>query len=99
MANSSHSTADVNVAEQVASHSSLFTQGAYQIEAMCSAMLKAAQSQNVEALPYLVQSMAIRIDSLNSAMMTALDGDPDTLEDLRREVFGSAEKDWMGALQ
>lgn len=97
--NSSHSEPDVNVAEQVASHSHLFTQATFQIEAMCSAMLKAAQSQNVEALPYLVQSMAIRIDSLNSAMMTALDGDPDTLEDLRREVFGSVEKDWTGALQ
>lgn len=70
-------------------HASLCTQATYQIEAMCSALLKAAQSPDAGgSLPYLVQGLAIRIDALNGAMMHAVDGDPEMIESLRSEVFG-----------
>lgn len=97
--NSSHETHDVNASNALAHHSVLCQQAHYQMEAMLSAMLKAAQAQNVEALPYLVQAIAIRIDALNSAMMCAVDGDPDAVESLRNEVFGSPEHASSGVLQ
>lgn len=71
------------------SHSDLRCQAHYQIEAMCAVMLKAAQSDDCETLPYLVQSLAIRIDALNSAMVNAASGvTTETIRDLRAEVRG-----------
>ena len=74
------------------SHMELRNQAHYQIEVMCAVMLKAAQSQKIisqEDLPYLVQSLAIRIDALNSAMVAASNGvNTETLRALRSEVRG-----------
>jgi len=65
----------------------LSTQASYQIEAMCFALQNAARAQDVDALPYLVQSLALRIIELNSAWVNALDGSG-THDDLRQAVYG-----------
>lgn len=78
------------MSEQSKTAFELCTQGHYQIEAMCKALLQAAQSQDPETnevLPYLVQSLAIRIDTLNGALMNAVGTEDDeVIADLRREV-------------
>ena len=66
----------------------------YQIEAMCFALRDAAQSKDVDALPWLVKSLAIRIDELNGAMMHAACGEGfDYVNELRMSVCGSSKKD------
>jgi hypothetical protein len=70
----------------------LRNQAHYQIEAMCAVMIKATQSEDIvsqEDLPYLVLSLAIRINALNGAIVHA-DGDlnTDTIRRLRSEVRG-----------
>lgn len=70
------------------SYMELRNQAHYQIEAMCAVMLKAAQTE-VDTLPYLVQSLAIRIDALNGAMVNAAnDATTETIGELRAEVRG-----------
>lgn len=72
------------------SHSELCAQAYYQIEAMCNAMLKAARADDCGELSYLVQSLAIRIEALNGAMIHAnTESNSETLKELRSEVYGS----------
>jgi hypothetical protein len=78
----------------------LCTQASYQIEAMCFALKTAARSDDVDALPYLVQSMAQRINDLSMAWSTCMSAvwlnSPDTadkdIEDFERVVFGYCPK-------
>ena len=71
------------------SHTQLRCQAHYQIEAMCGAMLKAAQTGSFETMCYLVQSLTIRIDALNRVMMDAEDDiNTATVKALRDEVRG-----------
>jgi hypothetical protein len=66
----------------------------YQIEAMCFALRNASQSKDVDALPWLVQSLAIRIEELNGAMMHAASGEEfDYVNELRMSVCGSSKED------
>ena len=83
--------ADNNVphAEMAAlSRNDLHLQANYQIEAMCIALHSAAKSPNAEALPYLVQSLAMRINELNGASAISLASDEGDIEDFRQVVFG-----------
>jgi hypothetical protein len=71
------------------SHAELRSQAHWQIEAMCDVMLKAAQAEDCDTLPYLVQSLAIRINALNGAMMLAVGNvNTGTIGALRGEVRG-----------
>jgi hypothetical protein len=54
------------------------------------AMRQFARSQRVDELPHLVQSLAIRIEELNGALMNAVGGkDADNVAYLRQAVYGS----------
>lgn len=69
----------------------LCTQASYQIEAMCFALKSAARSQDsaiVDALPYLVQSLAQRINDLSAAWILAQDGTADGTADFEQVLFG-----------
>lgn len=66
----------------------LHLQANYQIEAMCIALRSAAKSQDTEVLPYLVQSLALRISELNDASAISLASDEDDIENFRQVVFG-----------
>lgn len=66
----------------------LHLQASYQIDAMCEALHRAAKSPNVEALPYLVQSLALRINELNGAVAISLASDDGEVESFRQVVFG-----------
>ena len=66
----------------------LSTQAHYQIEAMCFALQSAARAQDTDALPYLVQSLALRIIELNGGLMNLLNGSNGDLEELKNSVFG-----------
>ena len=70
------------------SYSELRSQAHYQIEAMCFALLRAAQDHSPsDNLPHLVQSLSIRIDNLNASLMCGVDNETATvIADLRREV-------------
>jgi hypothetical protein len=71
------------------SHAELCSEAHWQIEAICAVMLKAAQAEDCDKLPHLVQSLAIRIDALNGAMMLAVGNvNAGTISDLRSEVRG-----------
>ena len=71
-------------------HADLRNQAHYQIEAMCFALRRAAKSQDNDALPYLVQSLVIRIEELNNAMMNTVGSEePELVKDLRRAVYGT----------
>ena len=50
----------------------LCLQASYQIEAMCIALQTAAQSDDRECLPYLVQSLSMRINELSGAVGNSL---------------------------
>lgn len=66
-------------------------QASYQIEAMCLALKNAARSQDaatIDALPYLVQSLAQRINELSAAWIQASDGMGDTTKDFEAILFG-----------
>ena len=67
-------------------------QAHYQIEAMCFALQNAARAENKDALPHLVQALAVRIIELNGGLMclfngSEIDNDPD-FDDLKHAVFG-----------
>lgn len=69
----------------------LCTQASYQIEAMCFALKNAARSQDVftiDALPYLVQSLAQRINDLSVAWILAQDGMDDDNSGFEQVVYG-----------
>lgn len=69
----------------------LCTQASYQIEAMCFALKNAARSQDaatIDALPYLVQSLAQRINELSAAWILASDGMDDTAKEFEAVLFG-----------
>ena len=69
------------------SYSELRSLAHYQIEAMCQALLRAAQDDGCDTLPYLVQSLAIRIDNLNGSLMCGVDNEIEiVIADLHREV-------------
>lgn len=64
-------------------------QAHYQVEAMCDSLLNAAREARVDALPYLVQSLSLRIRDLNGALMQMADEQqPGHLEDLYLAVYG-----------
>jgi len=70
----------------------LATQASYQIDAMAYALQKTAQShdiESVESLPFLVQSLAIRIIALNGVLMAHVRGDDDTEGCSRKVVMGT----------
>lgn len=69
----------------------LCTQASYQIEAMCFALKNAARSQDsntIDALPYLVQSLAQRINDLSAGWILAQDGMDDDSSEFEQVVFG-----------
>ena len=69
----------------------LCAQASYQIEAMCFALKSAARSQDaaiVDALPYLVQSLAQRINDLSAAWILAQDGMDDDTSGFEHVLFG-----------
>jgi hypothetical protein len=71
-------------------YEALSTEAHFQIESMCMAMRQFARSQSVDELPHLVQSLAIRIEELNGALMHAVGGKgADNVEGLRQAVYGS----------
>jgi hypothetical protein len=55
---------------------------------MCFALKAAARSDDVDALPYLVQSLAHRIEELNASWFLSLDGIDDDTSHFERVVFG-----------
>ena len=60
-------------------------------EAMCIALKSAARSQDaaiVDALPYLVQSLAQRINDLSAAWILAQDGMDDDTSGFEHVLFG-----------
>lgn len=70
----------------------LCTQASYQIEAMCFALKNAARSQDAatrDALPYLVLSLAQRINELSSAWILAQDGMDDDNSGFEHVVYGA----------
>jgi hypothetical protein len=71
-------------------YENLCTQAYFQIESMCMAMRQFARSRSADELPHLVQSLAIRIEELNGALMHSVGGeDADNVENLRQAVYGS----------
>jgi hypothetical protein len=66
----------------------LSTQAHYQIEAMCIALQRAARAPNADTLPYLVQSLALRITELNGGLMSLMNEGESNLEGLEAAVFG-----------
>lgn len=72
-------------------HADTHLQAHYQIDAMCIALRNAARATDVDALPFLVQSLVIRIEELNAAMMhlaSEPQHDPEQLGDLHLTVYG-----------
>ncbi len=66
----------------------LATQASYQIEAVATALKAAAKSDDVESLPWLALSLAIRIIELNGVLMSHVRGDDDTVGYFRKVVQG-----------
>ena len=64
-------------------------QAHYQIEAMCFALQNAARDKDRDALPHLVQALAIRIIELNGGLMNMVNGNEEDFQDLNTSVFGA----------
>lgn len=66
----------------------LCLQASYQIDAMCLALQTAARAEDRECLPYLVQSLSMRINELNGALGNSLVETEDDMETFRQVVHG-----------
>lgn len=64
----------------------------YEIEAMCDALMRSAQSEIPKAeelFPFLAKNLATRISALNDALAYVVgDDSEDAIDELRREVVG-----------
>ena len=69
----------------------LSTQAHYQIEALCIALQNAARAPDTDTLPYLAQSLAIRIIELNGHLLNVINVSEGDLEELKHSVFGLSE--------
>lgn len=71
-------------------YESLCTEAHFQIESMCMALRQFARSNSVDELPHLAQSLAIRIEVLNGALMSSIGGeDAGDVDELHHAVFGT----------
>ena len=69
-------------------HKGLCLQASYQIDAMCIALQTAARAEDRECLPYLVQSLSMRINELNGALGNSLVATEDDTATFRQVVHG-----------
>ena len=72
-----------------ANAASLIMQGHWQIDALCTALINAADQEDTDGLEHVVRAMVLRINELNGQMMFSINGNEKDLQDLRHAILGS----------